>query len=73
MRRVRTTVLFSAIVPLSLAAAVARADIPADYQGKPYKGTPSAIPGRVELANLDTGGFNVSYNADHNRMNGRSQ
>ena len=33
MRRVRSTVLFLAIVPLSLAAAaVARADIPADYK-----------------------------------------
>ena len=42
---------------------------PGRLPGQPYKGTPSAIPGRVELANLDTGGFNVSYNADHNRMN----
>jgi hypothetical protein len=38
MRRARTTAFLLAIGPLSLAAAaVARADIPADYQGKPYK------------------------------------
>src|SRR5262245_40912110 len=70
MRAARTTVpslalgLFAAALP-----ALARADVPADYQGKPYQGTPSAIPGRVELANVDIGGFNVSYNADHNRTN----
>ena len=66
---------FRSVLPLALgaasllAAAHAHAAIPADYKGKPYKGTPTVIPGRVELANLDTGGAEVSYHADHNRMN----
>jgi hypothetical protein len=66
---------FRSVLPGALAAAFllaaghASAAIPADYLGKPYKGTPSIIPGRVELANLDTGGAEVSYHADHNRMN----
>jgi hypothetical protein len=66
---------FRSVLPLALAAvplfaaAHAHAAIPADYLGKPYKGTPSVIPGRVELANVDTGGAEVSYHADHNRMN----
>jgi MYXO-CTERM domain-containing protein len=32
-------------------------------------GTPQAIPGRVELANLDEGGLNVAFFADHRREN----
>src|SRR5216683_5108649 len=50
-------------------ASPARGDVPAGYTGTPYMGTPQAIPGRVELANLDVGGEGVSYHADHNRMN----
>ena len=34
-----------------------------------YLGKPSAIPGRVDFANLDTGGSGVAYHADHNRLN----
>jgi hypothetical protein len=55
-------------VPLFCAVS-ARADVPADYTGKPYLGTPSAIPGRVDLVNVDTGGAEISYHADHNRLN----
>jgi hypothetical protein len=50
-------------------AAHARADIPADYTGKPYKGTPQVIPGRIELADLDLGGEGIAYHADHRRSN----
>jgi hypothetical protein len=50
-------------------AGSARADIPADYAGKPYMGTPSVIPGRVDLVNVDTGGLNVAFFADHHRGN----
>ncbi len=35
----------------------------------PYEGTPQAIPGRVELADLDEGGLNVAFFADHRREN----
>jgi len=54
--------------PLSVVGA-ANAAIPAGYTGTPYMGTPQAIPGRVELANMDLGGINVAWYADHNRMN----
>ena len=47
----------------------ATAAIPAGYTGTPYKGTPQAIPGRVELADLDEGGLNVAFFADHRREN----
>ena len=61
------------IVALSCAATAARADIPAGYKGMPYKGTPQAIPGRVELANLDLGGEGVAYHADHRRVNAKAE
>ncbi len=69
MRIFRQVLVFAAGALPLLAAASARADVPADYPGKPYKGTPSAIPGRVDLVNVDTGGAEISYHADHNRMN----
>lgn len=47
----------------------AQAAIPAGYTGTPYKGTPQQIPGRVELADLDEGGLNVAFFADHRREN----
>jgi hypothetical protein len=47
----------------------ALAAVPTGYKGTPYLGTPQAIPGRVELANMDTGGQGVAWAADHNRMN----
>jgi MYXO-CTERM domain-containing protein len=70
MSRVRPRVLLLGLAAAQFTAvATARADIPADYKGTPYLGMPSVIPGRVELANLDIGGYGVSYAADHNRMN----
>ena len=54
--------------PLLLASAT-HAAVPAGYTGTPYKGTPQSIPGRVELADMDLGGINVAWYADHNRMN----
>jgi len=47
----------------------ASAAVPAGYTGTPYMGTPQQIPGRVELANLDEGGVNVAFFADHRREN----
>ena len=70
MNRLVRRLLLSSVGLIPVFAVVpAHADIPADYPGKPYLGTPSAIPGRVELANVDTGGAEISYHADHNRMN----
>ena len=69
IRRLRQVLLVGLSAFSVLAAARARADIPADYTGTPYKGTPSAIPGRVDLVNVDLGGAEISYHADHNRMN----
>ncbi len=68
LRQVLLVGLSASFAPL-LVAARAHADIPADYTGTPYKGTPSAIPGRVDLVNVDLGGAEISYHADHNRMN----
>lgn len=50
-------------------SSAALAAVPAEYTGKPYQGTPQQIPGRVELANLDEGGLNVAFFADHRRDN----
>jgi hypothetical protein len=47
----------------------AQAAVPAEYTGTPYGGTPQEIPGRVELADLDEGGVNVAFWADHRREN----
>src|SRR5687768_13314336 len=47
----------------------AGAAIPAGYTGTPYQGTAQVIPGRVELADLDEGGLNVAFFADHRREN----
>ena len=70
MNRIHRQVLQFAVGAAPLFCAVsARADVPADYPGKPYMGTPSAIPGRVDLVNVDTGGAEISYHADHNRTN----
>ena len=70
MNRFSRTVLPVSLAAVScLVAAHASADIPADYAGKPYKGTPQVIPGRIELANLDTGGEGIAYHADHRRTN----
>lgn len=57
--------------PLSalLWAADASAAIPAGYTGTPYMGTAQTIPGRIELANLDEGGKDVAFYADHRREN----
>ena len=45
------------------------AAVPAEYEGTPYMGTAQTIPGRVELANLDEGGLDVAFFADHRREN----
>jgi hypothetical protein len=58
-----------AVVAFALHPLAANADIPSDYKGTPYRGMPTAIPGRVELANVDLGGSGVAWHADHNRTN----
>ncbi len=68
-RLVRRLLVSSVALAPVFGVVPAHADIPTDYPGKPYLGTPSGIPGRVELANVDTGGAEISYHADHNRMN----
>ena len=55
-------------LPLFCGAA-ARADVPADYTGKPHLGTPSAVPGRVNLLDVHTCVAEISYHANHNRLN----
>jgi len=50
-------------------SAAAEAAVPEGYTGTPYQGTAQQIPGRVELANLDEGGLNVAFFADHRREN----
>jgi MYXO-CTERM domain-containing protein len=57
----------------SLLAVGAHAAVPTGYVGTPYMGTPQAIPGRVELANLDVGGEGKSYHADHRRVNAKAE
>jgi hypothetical protein len=39
--------------------------IPNWYKGKPFKGTPQVIPGRIEFENHDTGGFDIAFNTDY--------
>jgi hypothetical protein len=39
--------------------------IPDWYKGKPFKGTPQVIPGRIEFENHDEGGFDVAFNTDY--------
>jgi hypothetical protein len=52
-----------------LSAERARAEVPSWYTGTPYQGTAQAIPGRVELADMDLGGIGVAWDTDWNRMN----
>ena len=37
--------------------------IPADYKGMPFGGTPQQIPGKIEVERYDLGGLNVAFNA----------
>ena len=56
---------------LSAAGVPARAEIPADYKGTPFKGTPQVIPGRIEFENVDNGGVGVAF-LHHNLANNAS-
>jgi hypothetical protein len=60
-------------LPALLWAAQASAAVPAEYGGEPYLGTPRAIPGRIDFADVDLGGFDVAWNTDHNRMTDAAQ
>jgi len=61
--------LLPSVLAAIACASSAKAAIPSGYTGTPYQGTPQVIPGRVELANLDEGGLNVAFYADHRREN----
>jgi hypothetical protein len=54
--------------PALLWAAQASAAVPTEYAGTPYLDTPRTIPGRIDFADVDLGGFDVAWNTDHNRM-----
>ena len=47
--------------PLGLLAGLLAAQVPADYKGKPWKGKPQELPGRLTLAFYDEGGEGVAY------------
>src|SRR5262245_2942491 len=64
MRRGALAVLLSVGVVAGYGAR-ARADIPAGYLGKPHKGTPLPIPGRINPVDYDEGGKGVGFDVDH--------
>ena len=67
----KKTILLATLALLPLACAL-RADLPADYKGKPYedekyKDGPQLIPGTVECAYYDLGGEGVGYHSMFNK------
>ena len=46
------------------------AELPRDYNGKPFLGRPQTIPGRVQAEYYDTGGQGVAYNDTDATNNG---
>lgn len=74
----KKTILLAILALFPLACAL-RADLPADYKGKPYedekyKDGPQSIPGTVECAYYDLGGMDVAYHAnDPNPPHGPSK
>jgi hypothetical protein len=40
--------------------------VPGDYTGRPYGGTPQSIPGMIQIESYDTGGSGVAYKASGN-------
>jgi hypothetical protein len=72
-RPLRCLPLVIGVASATLFATPSRAAVPAGYVGTPYMGTPQAIPGRVELANLDVGGEGKTYHADHRRVNAKAE
>ncbi|HVY28826.1 MAG TPA: carbohydrate-binding protein [Polyangiaceae bacterium] len=52
-----------------LIGARARADVPAGYQGTPFHGTATSLPGRVEFENFDEGGQDVAWRVDDHTGN----
>lgn len=64
--RILYTVAFHFILALTMFPASVQAQIPGDYQGKPFRDSvftrgPQVIPGRIELALYDLGGEGVAY------------
>ena len=58
---------FALLVVSLFWASGAQAEIPAFYTGTPYLGTPRAIPGRIDFADVDLGGQGMAWDTDHNR------
>jgi MYXO-CTERM domain-containing protein len=54
---------------LLLPAARARADVPADYLGTPFGGTPRPLPGRIDFEDFDEGGENIAWDVDDHTGN----
>ena len=70
-KKMKKTILLATFALLPLACAL-RADLPADYKGKPfedekYKDGPQSIPGTVECAYYDLGGEGVAYHSMDNK------
>jgi hypothetical protein len=54
---------------LSSLGGVARAAVPADYKGTPYKGIAATLPGRIDFENFDEGGQDVAWRVDDSTAN----
>jgi MYXO-CTERM domain-containing protein len=65
MKRTFLTLGGAALLSGLALSTTARADIPAGYTGTPFKGTPIAIPGRVNLIDYDKGGSPVAFQVVH--------
>jgi hypothetical protein len=66
MKSLKITFSVMSIALLSLCFVVTSfGQIPGWYKGKPFKGKPQVIPGRIEFENHDEGGFDVGFNTDY--------
>ncbi len=54
---------------VALIGSHAYAQVPAGYQGTPFKGTPATIPGRIDFENYDEGGQDVAWRVDDHTGN----
>ncbi len=54
---------------VALIGSRAYAEVPAGYQGTPFKGSPATIPGRIDFENYDEGGQNVAWRVDDHTGN----
>lgn len=59
----------AAAVSLVALPRLALAQVPADYTGTPFMGTPWPIPGRIDFENYDDGGQGVGWSVDDHTGN----